>query len=980
MVGAGLAGRQAELRAGLVVEAEGCGQLAVQGELKLGLEVVRPPTHPGDVAAVHGQTGEVAAISLTARRQAEGRGTGIDAFEYELEGRGLVDEDDEGGVLHQAADPLFGAVAQQAEDLLVHLRGARGPAGTTVPRVEAKTLHGRVNRSVRGAGSEVGLGQDMPRVGVLLPDLREGLGPGKGGLGIVEIEPGPGRAHQQRDGSALEVGEFLFLELFVRVELELVASSEELDEGVVAALGIGARQGGQLLDAGSRFELRSRLREIPEHEVALDAQQAQLQPFGLEHVLGIVRGLGVFERGLGTVEVVQEELRGGEGGLDVVRVPRHGVLVPLEGTFELRFRGTDGREEHAGVGQTIREFLRVFGRASGRGEVPSIEELPAAVQVGGVTAPLGVPELVGFVGDAADHFRQSSLVTGGRRPVGRVHSPRMRPTPPNSTRSSHRRGSAAAPKARGLRFLAPLYALGLLGCPAPQPPGSVTAPGQTQTIDGRKAPELSRAAQSKAAEDLERARAAEARGDDEAAAAAYDDAASRVAGDAAAARVLEGRRALALVRAGEAREPLEILERLGPGGLGELEYFAARAQVLDRLAEEDTSRAAALAAWFDFWAASEVHEDPAARAFAQGRARTRHAASGPALRAAAYAQTRTRAGRVCLELASELESARVEESWQARCAPAQSAEIGILLPRSGRFAALADRHLAALTVAMRLVTPDQGELELAFEDAGSDEKSAVSAAERLLDRGARTLIGPLGERAAEAVAEAVAGRATVITPGPGRGAAVGVAPTLEARVEALVRAGAQVGCADKGWVVLRSRGNYGDRALAAAQTSTSENSGKGLKRFEIRSDVQYDSKTTSFGPVLDPARAWLNRGSCVIIFDTLGRSEDVARQLRRVEYAIGAEGLRVFSTAEGLDAGAVDGRAALAGLVVAPSALPQAGSTFQAEYRLATGRAADDQALLVWAALRLAIWGEAPPQEALVAQFDQGGNLHGPTP
>src|SRR5690606_7543597 len=74
-----------------------------------------------------------------------------------------------------------------------------------------------------------------------------------------------------------------------------------------------------------------------------------------------------------------------------------------------------------------------------------------------------------------------------------------------------------------------------LACPSPRTPSGSTAPTGEAPIAGGEAPELSRAAENKAAAELERARRAEVAGDDLAAAAAYEDAASALGGDAAAA-------------------------------------------------------------------------------------------------------------------------------------------------------------------------------------------------------------------------------------------------------------------------------------------------------------------------------------------------------------------------------------------------------------------------------------------------------------
>src|SRR5690606_1971906 len=75
---------------------------------------------------------------------------------------------------------------------------------------------------------------------------------------------------------------------------------------------------------------------------------------------------------------------------------------------------------------------------------------------------------------------------------------------------------------------------------------------------------------------------------------------------------------------------------------------------------------------------------------------------------------------------------------------------------------------------------------LQWRDSGSTTRSAEAAARALVGEGTRVLVGPIGAKNVTAVAGQVQGQAVVIVPGEGRGAAAGVAPSLEQRVRALV--------------------------------------------------------------------------------------------------------------------------------------------------------------------------------------------------
>jgi ABC-type branched-subunit amino acid transport system substrate-binding protein len=405
----------------------------------------------------------------------------------------------------------------------------------------------------------------------------------------------------------------------------------------------------------------------------------------------------------------------------------------------------------------------------------------------------------------------------------------------------------------------------------------------------------------------------------------------------------------------------------------------ARARALER---EGRATLQSLAAWFDAWAAAAREEEAAGRHYARLRAESiwsqigRESGAGEAL----LAEVRDEEGRVCAALFTGT-SLRNETTaaWVGACLPGvrganpKARSIGILLPRTGRLAALADTQLATLATAMRLTSPDQQSLVLEFEDAGSDAASAAAGARRLVDAGATTIVGPVGARQTRAVVEAVGGRARIINPGPPVGGSEGVAPTLEDRVEALARVGLDEGCAS-GWTLLHATGGYGTRGERHFKSLSGRSEFAGLGGTPAKL-LTYSPSETSFAKLLRSDPKAVSSGRCVLIIDTLSRTGAIARQLRRDGVEVGPKGVRLYSTAEGLDARAIMGEGALAGVTVAPVALPLVRSTFQESYELSVGKPADDQALLLWAALRRAVWADGERGVARVARFDERGRL-----
>ena len=444
--------------------------------------------------------------------------------------------------------------------------------------------------------------------------------------------------------------------------------------------------------------------------------------------------------------------------------------------------------------------------------------------------------------------------------------------------------------------------------------------------------------------------------------------------DSVVARVV-----VAHARGGGAKAALDLYDELPETLQAGTALRFARARALER---EGASAPRSLAAWFDAWAAAERAEETAGRYYARLRAESLWAGlrGREGAQRSVLAEVRDEEAKVCASLftGASLRS-DTTAAWVGACIPGlrdtdqKRGRVGVLLPRSGRLAALADPHLATLATAMRLTAPDQRELVLVFEDAGSDPASAAAGARRLVDAGVTVIVGPIGAKQTRAVVEAVEGRARIINPGPPVAGSEGVAPSLEDRVESLVRAGLEEGC-NKGWTLLHATGGYGTRGERhfASLTSRPEFAGLGGAKPKV---LTYSPSETSFAKLLRGDPAAVSASRCLLVVDTLSRTGAIARQLRRDGLELGSAGLRVYSTAEGLDARAIMGEGALAGVTVAPVALPRARSTFQESYELAVGKPADDQALLLWSALRRVVWAEGESGIARVARFDERGRL-----
>lgn len=310
-----------------------------------------------------------------------------------------------------------------------------------------------------------------------------------------------------------------------------------------------------------------------------------------------------------------------------------------------------------------------------------------------------------------------------------------------------------------------------------------------------------------------------------------------------------------------------------------------------------------------------------------------------------------------------------QPAWVARCGGAQAGAVGLLLPRSGKLAALSDVQLAAAVTAVEVL--GSGGAPLLFRDCGSSKAQARAAAEALVAEGVHVLVGPVGASNVEAVVDAVGRRATVVVPGEARGAAVGVAPSLERRVQRLIDHAKAQG--KSRLVVLAPENAYGKRVIAAANKSA----GALAKGTVVR---QYPGSTTSFKPVLDGVMTALSPSAAVLVADHLPRTELVVRQLMRSGKmpARGASaGLMVMTTAEGANPEVVaDAPEVFEGVWAAPvaAAVGPEAEAFAAAFLARQGTPPDDQALLVFHALRRALVGspDRDPGPAPLVRFEEG--------
>jgi ABC-type branched-subunit amino acid transport system substrate-binding protein len=338
----------------------------------------------------------------------------------------------------------------------------------------------------------------------------------------------------------------------------------------------------------------------------------------------------------------------------------------------------------------------------------------------------------------------------------------------------------------------------------------------------------------------------------------------------------------------------------------------------------------------------------------------------PAIVAVAAGLSRSRAQLCLMTLTGTRPPGEDDPAWVQRCAR-RPERIGVLLPRTGPLSALADTQLGAASVAVATLTPGGGKGVL-WRDAGGTPESAVEGARDLIAAGADAIVGPIGVGPIDAVTQAVGNRVEVIVPGEGRGAAKGVAPTLESRVAALVAHARGAGV--RRFLVVAPEGAYGRRAVKAIEVNLEDREAKGLI-------VQmYPLSTTSFAPVLAPLQPAFRDGTALLVPDHMNRVELVVRQLHRSGHPPAAPdaGLLVLTTGEGADAAALErGRKVFDELRMAPTAVPtDAAAAFVEAYRLAEGERPGDQALLVFYAFRRALLGDTAGAVARVLRVESG--------
>src|SRR5690606_18898882 len=327
----------------------------------------------------------------------------------------------------------------------------------------------------------------------------------------------------------------------------------------------------------------------------------------------------------------------------------------------------------------------------------------------------------------------------------------------------------------------------------------------------------------------------------------------------------------------------------------------------------------------------------------------------------------------CLRATLGVDPGDQAPAWVSACRPLP-ARIGILLPRSGKLAALADAQLAAAVAAVT-VLGRQRPVAVLWRDSGSTPDTARVGADRLVADGAEVIIGPVGASNVRAALAAV-GDDRFVLPGESTAGASGIAPTLEQRTIALIERALAAGA--KQVILLVPDNGYGGR-VQKARDSLEPSKSKLLKR------LTYSASTTSFAPILQPIYDSLRSGAAVVVGDALPRTELIVRQLRRDQFRVAGgkvdkEGteVTVLATGEGLAPDAIGPKhESLDGVILAPVAHPNAGSrAFEDEYFTQQRARPDDQALLVWRALEAAWSGASStlqPQPELVRI--QGSNL-----
>lgn len=423
----------------------------------------------------------------------------------------------------------------------------------------------------------------------------------------------------------------------------------------------------------------------------------------------------------------------------------------------------------------------------------------------------------------------------------------------------------------------------------------------------------------------------------------------------------------ALVRGGDPSLAVEALRDPSlrdRAGLHASEWLGLEAVAFERDAQT-LPATVALARWRE-----AVQDGTASAAYAELRLRALSPAiPRDALPPAIEALPERSAARQCLERTAGIAEGPLRAPWVEACGSGSGA-LGILLPRSGKFAALADEQLAAVSVALPILVAG-GAPPVVWKDSGSTPEEARAAAQALAGAGVHVIVGPVGPANVQAVEAALGDRVTLVVPGEGRS---GVAPSIEARIDALVQHARRQGITR--FVVAAPENPYGQRSIAALRARL------GARELQSLIVQTYAPETTSFAPTIAPLLPALRRGAAVLLPDHVSRVELIVRQLARSGKAprpiADDEGAFVLSTAEGLSERALGpGHEILAGLWVAPTAVSDgAASEFATAYRERQGEPPGDQSLLVFFALRKAITGVGG--EGAQVMRIEGGRLVAP--
>jgi len=450
--------------------------------------------------------------------------------------------------------------------------------------------------------------------------------------------------------------------------------------------------------------------------------------------------------------------------------------------------------------------------------------------------------------------------------------------------------------------------------------------------------------------------------------AAVDDAGGLEATESQLLLNLRRLRALALARSGDpARGLVELNTLAAEEAIPERELVVAQAMAYDRAGKLAEATVA-----FARWRAL-APEGSADAEYARLRISTLAARLTPSeLESLARRVSGTPAADCLLAYAGQdLASTGTPVAWVTReCVRAGTGRhIGILLPRTGKYAGLSDTQFAAAIAAVRVLeaTAESG-LSVIWADSGSTPQQAQKAAEELLKNGAKVLVGPVGSKNVRAVATEVKGQAQVVIPGEGAGTAVGVAPSLEARGRALVTYANDRKYTEV--VVLGPPSGYTRRVVSGLQA-------RAAKLGMTVTTIDYEPNQTSFRAVLAPVIGRIRKRAAVVVVDRIRRAELVFRQLVR-DGVKPSSGALVLTTGEGVGGEVLaQTNGVFEGVVMAPAAWPDPeGGAFADYYREQEGTEPDDQAWLVWSALTRA-WrgnaGDAPPVARLVRV--EGGRL-----